>query len=166
MGPALVDFGENDRPLPNVYRTQTNHSALFKAAHSLGEHVYRSMLTPRQRELLILRTSWKAQAGYAWFHHLEAGTESAGLTMADVDRVKDGPNAAGLTTEEAALLQAVDELLAEQFISEPTWARLASTLNVQQMMDVIYTVGPFTMTCMALNSFGVQLETRYEKYRE
>jgi len=43
-------------------------------------------------------------------------------------------------------------------VSDATWGALARHYEKKQLMDVVFTVGQYTAVCMALNSFGVQLE--------
>ena len=61
------------------------------------------------------------------------------------------------------MLRAADELRREAFISDATWAELSKTYDVQRMLEIIYTVGGYSMTAVALNSFGVQVEPGYPK---
>jgi hypothetical protein len=56
------------------------------------------------------------------------------------------------------LLRATDELYYDSFISEATWNALANRYNQQQLVDVVATVGQYSLVSMLLNSFGVQLE--------
>ena len=73
-------------------------------------------------------------------------------------RVTQGPEAAGWNPADATLLRAVDELHQDQHISDSTWARLRERFDEKQLMDIIFTVGQYTLVSMYLNSTGVQLE--------
>ena len=88
--------------------------------------------------------------------------EFAGLTASDIANIKLGPDAPGISGNDAALLQAADELVRDHFISEPTWSKLAARFTQDQLMDLVFAVGHYTMISMALNSFGVQLEDGYD----
>ena len=143
----------------NVVATLARHWEASKkfqvwAYHIMGET---SSLVPRERELLILRIGWLCQAEYEWGQHVIFGKE-AGLTEAEIARIKEGPSAEGWAAFDAALLTAADELHSDAFISDSTWATLGARYNTQQLMDVVFTVGQYNMVCMALNSFGVQLD--------
>jgi alkylhydroperoxidase family enzyme len=116
-----------------------------------------STLVPRERELLILRIGWLCQAEYEWGQHVRFGRE-AGLTNEEIARIKEGPDAPGWAPFDATLLRAADELHAEAFISDATWAALSERYHTQQLMDVVFTVGQYNMVSMALNTFGVQLD--------
>jgi hypothetical protein len=84
--------------------------------------------------------------------------KEAGLTDREILRITKGPAAEGWSIFEAALLQAVDELHEDVFISDATWNTLAKQYSEQQLMDLVLTVGQYNLISMALNSFGVQLD--------
>jgi len=73
-------------------------------------------------------------------------------------RVTQGADAQGWSVFDAALLRAVDELHVDSVISDATWNTLAGTYGKEQLLDLIFTVGQYTMVSMFLNSCGVQLE--------
>ena len=54
--------------------------------------------------------------------------------------------------------RAADELHADQFITDATWAALSAHFAPKQCVDVIYTAGQYTLVSMMLNSLGVQLD--------
>ena len=49
----------------------------------------------------------------------------------------------------------------EAFISDATWKTLLRFYDMKQMVEIIYTVGGYTMTGLAINSFGIQVEPGY-----
>ena len=146
-------------PFYNVLGTLARHwDAAQKftvwAYHVMGDT---SRISPRDRELLILRVGWLCDAEYEWGQHVIFGRE-AGLSDDEIARIKLGPDAEGWTPFESALLRAVDELHKETCISDTTWAELSEQYDTQQMMDVVFAVGQYHLVSMALNSFGVQLD--------
>ena len=84
----------------------------------------------------------------------------AGLSVAEIERLKSAPDASGWTEAESALLRAVDELHGDQFISDATWQQLGKHYDTRQVIDIVFAVGQYTMVSMALNSLGVQIEER------
>ncbi|HKA55562.1 MAG TPA: carboxymuconolactone decarboxylase family protein [Candidatus Binatia bacterium] len=143
----------------NVLGTLARHWQASKKFGAWGYHVMgdTSTLLPRERELLILRTGWLCQAEYEWGQHVVFG-KAAGLTDAEIARIKEGPDAAGWSPFDATLLRAADELHADAFISDATWAALSERYGTEQLMDVVFAVGQYTLVSMALNTFGVQLD--------
>ena len=70
----------------------------------------------------------------------------------------EGPKAAGWDAFDATLLRATDELYSDAIITDATWNALAKRYNQQQLVDVVATVGQYSLISMLLNSLGVQLE--------
>ena len=158
---TMLDPAGNGRPVANVYRTYAQHPALYEPRQVLSEYIRtRSTLTPRVRETLILRIGYLCQSAYEWAAHARAG-RAAGLTGDEVGRIAEGP-AAGWSADDAALLQAVDDLFADDRVAPATWARLATRLDRKQLLDVLITAGGYRMVSMSLNTFGVQPEPNSE----
>jgi alkylhydroperoxidase family enzyme len=152
------------RPVLNIFATLAHHPDLLRRWLVFGNHVLgKSTLTPRQRELLILRTGWLCRAEYEWAQHVVIARLS-GLRDDEIDRVREGPEASGWSEPEAALLRAADELHADAFIGDATWAILARHLDTAQLIDVVFTVGQYTLVSMALNTLGVQLDPGLEGF--
>ena len=150
--------------VPNVLATIARHPKLLKRWNVFGNHVlFKSTLSPREREILILRIGWLCQSGYEWGQHVRIG-KKAGLSDTDIERIRKGPDASGWDPFEAHLVRAADELHQDAFISDSTWAALAARYDEQQMMDVIFTVGQYNLVSMALNSLGVQLDEGVEGF--
>jgi len=142
----------------NIFRTLARHPKLLKRWLVFGTHVLgKSTLTPRQRELLILRTGWNCRAEYEWGQHVVIG-RMVGITDDDLRRLTTGADAPGWDPFEATLLRAADELHRDSRIGDATWAALTARYSTQQCIDVVFTVGQYTMVSMALNSLGVQLD--------
>ena len=110
----------------------------------------------REKELVILRTTWLCKTAYVWAHHVPAVKQV--LTDNDIQRIPKGPDARGWTAFDAALLRATDELYREQHLSDHTWNILKERYNERQLMDLIFTVGQYTLVSMFVNSAGVQIE--------
>ena len=154
----LLALATRGKPALNVFTTLVRNARLFKRWIPFGGHLlYTSSLAPRERELLILRTAWLARAEYEWGQHSEIARR-AGLGETEIGRVAEGPEAAGWTEEEAALLRAADELLEESCLSDRSWSALRRRFSEIQMIDLVFTVGAYAMLAMALNSFGVRLD--------
>jgi alkylhydroperoxidase family enzyme len=150
----------------NIFATLARHPKLLKRWLVFGGHVLgKSTLSPRARELIILRTGYRCKSEYEWGQHVLIARQ-VGISDAEILRVVAGPDATGWDPFEVLLLQAADELHDEQTISNGTWDGLAEKYNVQQMMDVVFTIGQYTLVSMALNAFGVQRDEGVEGFPE
>jgi alkylhydroperoxidase family enzyme len=142
----------------NFFSTLARYPKLYKRFVVFGNHVrMKSSLRSRDRELLILRTCWLCDGTYDFTHHLTVG-RALGIEGDEIERIKEGPDAAGWSDFDAALLRAADELHADAFVSDATWSTLAERYSTEQLMDVVFCVGQYVLVSMAVNSFGVQLE--------
>ena len=158
----LARYG--NRPVAAIYRTYARHVAMDKPRTEVSEHIRQdSTLSMRIRELLIVRIGVLCRSEYEWAAHAPA-LRRAGMTDADMQRVVEGPGAAGGDPVERALLRATDELYKDAVISEATWRELSATFDAKQMLDILTTVGGYRMVSMALNSFGVQLEPNAQRF--
>jgi len=141
----------------SIVRTLVHNPALYRSWQPLARHLISSnSLSPREREIVILHTAALCRGTYDVAHH-RIIAQRAGLSAADIEAaLKAG---VGLTAFELTLMQAVDELVQDRCIADPTYSVLAERLTRQQLLDLVFTVGNYVLMCMTTNSFGVQLET-------
>jgi alkylhydroperoxidase family enzyme len=141
------------------------HPALTTAYHHLiGHALFATTISVRQRELLILRVAHLRQAEYEWAQHVFLAGE-AGIGPDEVARVRIGAPAEGWDPLERALISAADELVADARIGDATYAELSAHLDVQQIIDVVFTVGAYDVLAMALRTFEVELDDDLLPYR-
>jgi alkylhydroperoxidase family enzyme len=110
------------------------------------------LLPKRDHELLALRTAWYCHSEFEWVEHSEFA-RAAGMTDADLDNIKAGPNA-GWVAHEAALLRAADELHDTCEISDDTWTVLRAHYGDGELVEIPYVVGQYTMLSMVANGLG------------
>jgi alkylhydroperoxidase family enzyme len=143
-------------PALNIFGTLAWHPKLLKRWIVFGNHVLaKNSLTPRERELLILRTGWNCRSAYEWGQHVVIARAS-GIAEDDIKRVADGADASGWTETERLLLRAADELHGDQMVTDDTYGALAKAYDEKQLLDIVFTVGQYHLVSMALNTFGVE----------
>lgn len=114
-----------------------------------------STLTPRHRELLVLRAAWLYGNQPLWATHAPRA-RAAGLTDAEVRRIAEGPNAAGWSGFEATLLSMADQLVRNVSITDATWKALSASYDLFHLMDAVETVNHFVVLSLLYNTLGVQ----------
>ena len=150
----------------NVLGTLANHPTLTRAYHTFNGHLlFGTTLSTRQRELLVLRVAAVRHAIYEWRQHVVLAAD-AGLTAEEVRRIAEGPDAPDWSPLDRAMVRAVDELIADAMITDGTWAVLAEALDVEQLMDLVFTVGAYDVLAMAFRSFRVPLDEDLEAYAD
>lgn len=142
----------------NIFRTMAHAPKALERFLQWGNYVLskRNSLSARDRELAILRTGFNCRSGYEWTQHVEIGLD-AGLTEAEIERIKAGPDADGWEERDRAMLRVVDDLTTDFFVSDASW-RALDFFTDRQKIDLVFTVGQYTQVSMFLNSFGVQLD--------
>ena len=153
----------SDEPL-NIFTTLARHPKLLKRWLVFGNHVlFKSTLPARERELVILRTGWLCRSEYEFGQHTRIG-KACGLTDEEIRRILAGPDGPGWGELDQLLLKATDELHEAHMIADATWDALSRHYDVQQLMDLVFAVGQYTLVSMALNTLGVQLEQGAEGF--
>jgi 4-carboxymuconolactone decarboxylase len=117
----------------------------------------RPALSPRQRELMVLRVAWRTRSRYEWVQHLRLAPRVA-ITPDEIAAIADGPRAPTWSPLEADLLAATDQLIEGYRVDDDTWKRLAEHLDERQLVELVFTVGTYTALAMAFKSFGLELD--------
>ena len=150
------------RPL-NVHALMAHHPELLKAWWNFRNYaVSGGELGNRNGELIILRVALLLKAWYEWGSHVERAL-SCGLTLEEIERVKQGWQAAGWKPAEAQLLKAVDELFAEHAISAETLAELSSHYTPRQVMDLIAIHGMYVTLGGMINTWSLELDEHVQE---
>lgn len=162
-------FWEGDEARENGSRSNTmmtlaNHPRLAKAQLDFGKYLLVDCtLSPRQKELIILRVAWRYNSHYQWAHHVHSGRQ-IGMTDAEFAALQQEGPAACWNAQEQALLDATDQLCAHGRVDDATWAILSAAMDRHQLMDFLYSVGFFTMNAWAFGAMGIELEAGFEDF--
>jgi 4-carboxymuconolactone decarboxylase len=141
----------------NLTRMLVQHPDFYRVfIPYLTKQMSGSSLPPRDREILILRTLGLCAESYEEHHHRSIG-QMVGMSSVDVEAARDG-KAALLGALDGVLLKAAEELVNERCMSDLTWEALARRYTVNQMIEIVFLVGSYTMLAMATNSFGMPID--------
>ena len=145
----------------NIFATLAHHPNLLRRWMVFAGHVLsKSTLSPRDRELAILRVGVLCHSHYEFGQHYVIGLRSD-ITADELELVQRGPDDAGWShwsDKEAAVLRAADELHADSRISDATWSTLAAHYSEAQLLDLVFAIGQYHLVSFALNSCGVELD--------
>ncbi|TAM64710.1 carboxymuconolactone decarboxylase family protein [Mycobacterium sp.] len=142
----------------NVLSTLVRHPDLTAAYLPFNAYLLtRSTLSPRVREVALLRVVHRSNCGYLWSHHIPIALR-AGLSESEIDDIRSGRCA---DRTDRAVIRAVDDLTSASTISQATWDELCGLFTHEQCMDLTFTIGGYLLLALAVNTFGVQDETRH-----
>ncbi len=148
-----------DGVVPEVVATMLRHPGLYDAQMVIGLQLGgKGALSPRERELAVLRQAWLVGAPYEWGEHVDI-SRRIGVSTEEIEQVIAGPSAPGWSRHERALLTAVDELISTYMISDATWAVLAESWGEPLLMELPVLVGTYVATAMQQNALRVRLNS-------
>jgi hypothetical protein len=132
---------------PGLARTQMQTSIEF------GTKGY---LSPRERELAVLRVAWLSRAPFEWGEHVVQASK-CGISREEIERVTLGSDTPGWSEHDRAIIRAVEELMADYAVSTDTWTTLAKSWSDQQLMELPGLVGHYLATALFQNTIRFDL---------
>lgn len=145
------------RPL-NIFGVLGQHPKLLKRFNLLGGFLLNKGLLPeRERELVILRVGWNAQAEYEFGQHTVIG-KRCGLTDDEIAAVTRPVDERDWSTDDRALLALADELADDDCVTDDTWQVLAGRWSDAELVELLVVAGFYRLVSGFLNSTGVQLD--------
>jgi len=159
---AHINEDMQARPL-NVHALMAHHPELLKAWWNFRNHaVGGGELGKRNSELIILRVSVHLKSWYEWASHVDRAL-ACGLTLEEVERVKQGGQATEWQPAEALLIKAVDELLIGHAINTETLKELYRHFNIPQVMDLIAIQGMYVILGNMINTWPLELDEHVQE---
>jgi 4-carboxymuconolactone decarboxylase len=92
-----------------------------------------------------------------WTHHLESAKD-IGLRDEVVDAIKHGGPPRRLLPKEAVFIQFTREILHDKTVRGATYSAVEHLLGQQATVDLIVTIGYYTMMCLTINALAIDLE--------
>lgn len=144
--------------ISDVFGLMLRHAGLFRCQMEMGIQLAgNGALSPRERELAVLRVAWWCRAPFEWGEHVNVA-KRYGISSDEIERVTQGSAAPGWSEHERAILRGVEELLGDQMISDATWDVLARSWNEKQLLEFPMLIGQYFSTALQQNSLRVRLD--------
>lgn len=155
LAQVIVDM--QGQPL-NVHALMANHPELLKAWWDFRNYVVvGNDLGQRSGELVILRVAMHMKSWYEWGSHVQRAL-ACGLTLAEIERVKQSTLTPEWAAADRLLLRAVDELIARHAIEPKTLTQMYQHYSSKQVIDLIAIQGMYVTLGGMINSFGLELD--------
>lgn len=114
-----------------------------------------STLSPKERQIAIMRTVWLCKSTYAWSSHLHT-SQLLGLDTAMFRPIQRGADDPYFSEFERTILRATDDIVRDHEVSQDNWDKLIVEWDNKQMLDFLFTVGNYVMSSAVLRSTGVE----------
>ncbi|MFJ5305842.1 carboxymuconolactone decarboxylase family protein [Streptomyces sp. NPDC088350] len=168
---ARIPYPEHSAPavdkLPtplNAFRMLSHAPDLPGPAIDLAMAVLGSSLPVRLRELAVMAVAARTDCAYGLVQHrpiaLDAGVTADQLAAIVELRAEEGE----FDEVEWTLLTATEELLARHTLAEATLGALRKHFTDRQVVELITTVGYFTMLAGLLNGLDVDIDPAGEQH--
>jgi 4-carboxymuconolactone decarboxylase len=120
-------------------------------AKAMGDYLrFKSSLSPKLRELVILITARQWTQQFEWSHHAELAVK-AGLSPEIVKALADGRRPTGMSADEETTYDFCTELLHHQSVSDTTYGKAIVAFGEQGTIDMVSLTGYYTFVAMVLN---------------
>ncbi|HUI26536.1 MAG TPA: carboxymuconolactone decarboxylase family protein [Candidatus Kryptonia bacterium] len=142
-----------------IFRMMAHAETTFRSMVRFGGHILgKQQLSPKLRELAILRVANRSNARYEWVQHVPIA-KAAGASDAQVAALERGDaNASCFDGREQLVLRFTDELIDKVKVSDATFAAVSKELPPREIVELIVAVGFYMMIARLLETTGVELE--------
>ncbi len=161
----ILDLWSGGRKEPkNIFKVYFKNEVLNNNWSIMAGHLFfKNSLTSRQREIIVLRITWRCRSDYEFINHLEIARNRNLMSEDEMLDLTRDTQLLSWSREEAALVSATNEIAETTEMSDETWDTLNETLSIPQIMDVVMTVGGYTLNSMACNSLTVDIDTEHSR---
>jgi 4-carboxymuconolactone decarboxylase len=123
----------------------------------LGEFCrYRTSLPPRVSELAILVTARAWRAAYEWTAHAPIALR-AGLDAAVIEAIRLGRPPEFSRVDEAVSYRVAAEIHRDRGVTDATYEEARRILGETAVVELIATIGYYTLIAMTINVFAVSV---------
>jgi AhpD family alkylhydroperoxidase len=141
---------------PAIFTTLGRGRGLFWGwLHFAGRLMPGGRLPRRETELVILRVATIRGCAYELEHHVRLGRR-AGVTAADVERVRAGSAAGGWQRHERLLMRVTEELLATRDLDDTLWSELRAAYDERTVIEILLLVGHYDMLATTLRTLRLE----------
>jgi alkylhydroperoxidase family enzyme len=141
-------------PALRLFRLWARHLPMAEALRGVGRYVLaHGTLTPRDRELLILRTTARCSAEYEWGVHAVFFPPRVGLDAVQVAATRtDKPDDPSFDPRDRLLLALADALHDTSTVADELWNALAAEWSETQLLEALLVCGFYHLVSFTANA--------------
>lgn len=151
------DMQHADGALRGPFNAMLYNPVLGDAMQTFSAAIrFETELDDRLRELAILIVAVRWQSQYEWFAHERIARE-VGIGDAVIDALHAGAKPDFERDDEALVYAFTTELLDQRRVGSEIYARAVEALGHQGVVELVATLGNYTLVSMVLNCFEVPI---------
>jgi AhpD family alkylhydroperoxidase len=153
-----------DGSVMNIFRALANSPAVLRNFMRLGNSILgHTRISPRLRELAILRVASLTGAGYEWAHHVPIARD-AGVQEAQIFQISRWREIDAFDEEERAVLAFAEASTRDVQVPDEVYRQLRRFLDEEQTVELTVTVGYYNLVSRLLEALEVDLEPAYRQW--
>ena len=161
----MMPPGSPVEPL-RLFRTLARNFMIGDRFRVLGSGILnKGVLDPRDREVVIHRTTARCASEYEWGVHAVAYGRPLGLTDAQLAAtVRGRADDAAWSARESLLVRLADELHDTADVSDDLWEGLCKHWTEAQRIELLVTAGFYHVVSYLTNALRIELEPWAERF--
>lgn len=149
---------DNGARVINLYKVVSHSPHVVRNFIKLGNSLIgRTELSPKLRELAIMRIAKLCHSEYEWTQHALVALE-LGVSQKELDIIDSWKESDSFTGEERAVLQYVDEVAKNVEVTDETFAALKRYLNERNIVELTLAIGWWGMVARVLVPLEVEID--------
>ena len=160
LEPVLADILRLRGTVYNLHRVLAHSPKALRAFMGFSEYIRdKADLSPRLRELAVLRVATLHDVAYEIAQHLEPARR-AGLTQEQITSIADWREHVDIFEEQdRAVLEFVEETAKSFRVSEKTFSTVRQYLTESEMVDLALVVGWYLLCASVIVPFEIEPES-------
>jgi alkylhydroperoxidase family enzyme len=151
---------DNGARIINFYKVLANSPHVARNVIRLGNSLIgRTTLSPKLRELTIMRIAKLCDCEYEWVQHTPVALQS-GVSRAQLDAIGSWKESNNFDEEERAILQYVDEVAQNVKVADATFEALNKYLDEQNIVEITLAIGWWGMLARLFVALEVEVDER------
>jgi len=158
LNPLFDKMKSNNVEVINLFRALANSPKVGRDFIRLGTAILlKSKLSPKLREIVILRVAHLTGSSYEWYQHVQIAL-LLGITQEQIDAVSDWPDSDLFSDEERILLEYTDEATQNVRVSDTVFSKAKQILDEQEILELTISIAYYGMVARVLETLQVELE--------
>jgi len=154
----LEKITANGAAVLNLYRVAAHSPGALPGFIKLGHSLMsKAELSPRLRELAILRIASLLDSGYEWDQHVPIALET-GITREQMSDIHLWEESARFSAEEKAVLRYTDEVTLKVQVKDRTFEEMRRYLSERSAVELTLSIGYWGMIARTLVSLDIDMD--------